>query len=114
MTGAALAVSRGKKKKIKNAAKKLNSGQITPATEINGAAATRELEMKEKVEVVQELGEIPQLGPVHRRSFAELKEREQSLEKGANLCEKSSLSLGKRKKQLLLLESPKSKVTGQS
>lgn len=91
------------------------------STEIGGAAAaTHELEIKEKVEVFQEAvghydEEIPQLVPMQRRSFAELKKMEQSQEKGDNLCEKTNLSLGKRKKQPLLLESPKSKlkVTGE-
>lgn len=55
---------------------------IALVAEINGAAAARELEIKEGVEVVHELGdhcggEIPHLVPIQRRSLAELKNTEQ-------------------------------------
>ncbi|NXT32698.1 RL1D1 protein, partial [Pelecanoides urinatrix] len=109
-------VKKGKNKKPKKAAKKLNSSQVTLTTEINPpAAATKELVIKEKVEVVQEPGdhdddeEIPQLVPVQTTSLAELKKMEPSPEEGDNLGEKTKTPLGKRKKQPLALETPKTK-----
>ncbi|XP_009582576.1 PREDICTED: ribosomal L1 domain-containing protein 1, partial [Fulmarus glacialis] len=109
-------VKKGKNKKPKKAAKKLNSSQVTLTTEINlAAAATKELVIKEKVEVVQEPGdhdddeEIPQLVPVQTTSLAELKKMEPSPEEGDNLGEKTKTPLGKRKKQPLALETPKTK-----
>ncbi|NXH72433.1 RL1D1 protein, partial [Hydrobates tethys] len=109
-------VKKGENKKLKKAAKKLNSSQVTLTTEINpAAAATKELVIKEKVEVVHEPGdndddeEIPQLVPVQTTSLAELKKMEPSPEKGDNLREKTKTPLGKRKKQPLALETPKTK-----
>ncbi|XP_052629128.1 ribosomal L1 domain-containing protein 1 [Harpia harpyja] len=113
-------VKKGKNKKPKAAAKKLNSSQVTLTTEINAnaaAAATKELVIKEKVEVVQEPGdqddeEIPQLVPMQTTSLAELKKRQPSPEKCDNLGKKTKTPLGKRKKQPLALETPKKhKVT---
>ncbi|NXK05685.1 RL1D1 protein, partial [Herpetotheres cachinnans] len=106
-------VKKGKNKKPKKAAKKLNSSQVTLTTEIN-AAATQEPVIKEEVEVVQEPGgdddeEIPQLVPMQTTSLAELKKMEPSPEKGDNLGEKTKTRLGKRKKQSLALETPKTK-----
>ncbi|NXA29642.1 RL1D1 protein, partial [Ibidorhyncha struthersii] len=106
------------KKKPKKAAKKLNESQDTLTTEINAAAATKELSIKEKV-IVQEPGdhdddeEIPQLVPVQTTILAELKKMERSPEKGGNLGKKTKTPLGKRKKQPLALETPntKDKVT---
>ncbi|NXW48366.1 RL1D1 protein, partial [Nyctiprogne leucopyga] len=115
-------VKKGKNKKLKNAAKKLNSSQVTLTTESNAAAAaapgTQELTVKEKVEVVQEAGdhddddddeEIPQLVPVQTTILAELKKMEPSPEKGDNLGKKPKTPLGKRKKQPLALKTPKTK-----
>ncbi|KAM9290707.1 ribosomal L1 domain-containing protein 1 [Morus bassanus] len=110
-------VKKGKNKKPKAAAKKLNSGQITLTTKINAAAAaTLALETKEKVEVVQDSGdhddddeEIPQLVPVQTTSLAELKKMEPSPEKSDNLSEKTKTPCGKRKKQPLAVETPKTK-----
>ncbi|NXK45613.1 RL1D1 protein, partial [Chauna torquata] len=110
---------KGKKKKPKKAAKEVNSGRVTVTTEnkAEAAAATQELVMKEKVEVVQESDEreeeIPQLVPMQITSLAELKKVEpnQSPEKGDNLGKKTKATLGKRKKQSLALETPKHKVT---
>ncbi|XP_029857313.1 ribosomal L1 domain-containing protein 1 [Aquila chrysaetos chrysaetos] len=110
-------VKKGKNKKPKKAAKKLNSSQVTLTTEINAnaaAAATKELVIKEKVEVVQEPGdqddeEIPQLVPLQTTSLAELKKMEPSPEKCDNLSKKTKTPLGKRKKQPLALETPKPK-----
>ncbi|KAM6121662.1 ribosomal L1 domain-containing protein 1 [Phoenicopterus ruber ruber] len=109
-------VKKGKNKKPKKAAKKLNSSQVTLTAEINAAAAaaTQELAIKEKVEVVQEPGdhddeEIPQLVPMQTTSLAELKKMERSPEKGDNLGKKTKTPLGKRKKQPLALETPKTK-----
>ncbi|NXV84979.1 RL1D1 protein, partial [Calonectris borealis] len=110
-------VKKGKNKKPKKATKKLNSSQVTLTTEINpAAAATKGLVIEEKVEVVQEPGdhddddeEIPQLVPVQTTSLAELKKMEPSPEEGDNLGEKTKTPLGKRKKQPLALETPKTK-----
>ncbi|KAM6114058.1 ribosomal L1 domain-containing protein 1 [Pterocles gutturalis] len=108
-------VKKGKNKKPKKAAKKVNSSQVTLTTELNAAAATQELAIKEKV-VVQEPGdhddddeEIPQLVPVQTTSLAELMKMEPSLEKGDKMGEKSKTPLGKRKKQPVALETPKPK-----
>ncbi|KAF1489266.1 Ribosomal L1 domain-containing protein 1, partial [Megadyptes antipodes antipodes] len=109
-------VKKGKNKKPKKAAKKLNSSRVTSTTEI-AAGATKELAIKEKVEVVQEPGdrddyddeEIPQLVPLQTTSLAELKKMELTPEKGVNLGEKTKTPLGKRKKQPLGLETPKTK-----
>ncbi|NXC38202.1 RL1D1 protein, partial [Penelope pileata] len=102
-----------KKKIPKKAAKKVNSSKITVTTE-NKAAATQELAVKEKVEVVQKPEEraddeeIPQLVPMEITSLAELKKVEpsQSPEKGDK---KTEATLGKRKKQSVALETPKPK-----
>ncbi|XP_009698287.1 PREDICTED: ribosomal L1 domain-containing protein 1, partial [Cariama cristata] len=108
-------VKKEKNKKPKKAAKKMNSSQATVTTETNAdAAATQELAIKEKVEVVQELGdlddeEIPQLVPMQTTSLAELKKMEPSPEEGDNLGEKIKTPIGKRKKQPLVLEAPKTK-----
>ncbi|KAM7091815.1 ribosomal L1 domain-containing protein 1 [Ciconia maguari] len=113
-------VKKVKNKKPKKAGKKLNSSQVPLTTEMNAAAATKELVIKEKVEVAQEPGdhddddeEIPQLVPVQTTSLAELKKMEPSPEKGDNLGKKTKTPLGKRKKQPLALEAPKTtrKVT---
>ncbi|XP_064317925.1 ribosomal L1 domain-containing protein 1 [Phalacrocorax carbo] len=108
-------VKKGKNKKPKAAAKKLNSGQVTLTTKINADAATQALEIKEKV-VVQESGdhddddeEIPQLVPMQTTSLAELKKIEPSPQKGDNLSEKTKTPGGKRKKQPLAVETPKTK-----
>ncbi|XP_009814417.2 ribosomal L1 domain-containing protein 1 [Gavia stellata] len=111
-------VKKGENKKPKKAAKKLNSSQVSLTTEINTAAA-KELAIKAKVEVVQEPGdrdddeEIPQLVPMQTTSLAELKKMEPSPEKGDNLGKKTKTPLGKRKKQHLAVETPKTehKVT---
>ncbi|NXN73758.1 RL1D1 protein, partial [Himantopus himantopus] len=108
-----------KKKEVKKgkkaaAAKKLNASQVTSTTEINAAAATKELSIKEKV-IAQEPGdhdddeEIPQLVPMQTTILAELKKMERSPEKGGNLGKKTKTPLGKRKKQPLALETPKTK-----
>ncbi|XP_049647357.1 ribosomal L1 domain-containing protein 1 [Accipiter gentilis] len=111
-------VKKGKNKKPKAAAKKLNSSQVTLTAEINAngaaAAATKELVIKEKVKVVQEPGdqddeEIPQLVPMQTTNLAEPKKREPSPEKRDNLGKKNKTPLGKRKKQPLALETPKPK-----
>ncbi|NXF29146.1 RL1D1 protein, partial [Nyctibius bracteatus] len=109
-------VKKGKNKKPKKAVKKVNSSQVTLTTEINAAAATQELVIKERAEVVQEPGdhhdddeEIPQLVPVQTTSLAELKKVEPSPENGDNLGKKTKTPLGKRKKQPLALETPKPK-----
>uniref|UniRef100_A0A8C4UZR0 Ribosomal L1 domain-containing protein 1 n=1 Tax=Falco tinnunculus TaxID=100819 RepID=A0A8C4UZR0_FALTI len=105
-------VKKGKNKKPKKAAKELNSSQVTLATGIN-AAATQEPMIKEKV--VQEPGggdddeEIPQLVPMQTTILAELKKMEQRPERGENLGKKAKPRLGKRKKQSLAQETPKTK-----
>uniref|UniRef100_A0A663N5A2 Ribosomal L1 domain-containing protein 1 n=1 Tax=Athene cunicularia TaxID=194338 RepID=A0A663N5A2_ATHCN len=68
-------VKKGKNKKPKKTAKKRNSSKVTLTTEINAAATTQELAIKEKV-VVQEPDddeEIPQLVPMQTTILAELK-----------------------------------------
>ncbi|XP_042654679.1 ribosomal L1 domain-containing protein 1 [Tyto alba] len=107
-------VKKGKNKKRKKAAKKLNSSQVTLTTEINAAAATQKLAVKEKVEVVHEPSdhddeEIPQLVPMQTTSLAELKKMEPSPKEGNNLGKKMKTPFGKRKKQSLALETPKTK-----
>ncbi|NXC76433.1 RL1D1 protein, partial [Anhinga anhinga] len=109
-------VKKGKNKKPKVAAKKPNSSQATLTTKVNAAAAaTQALEIKEEVEVVQESGdqdddeEIPQLVPMQTTSLAELKKIEPSPEKGDNTSEKTKTPRGKRKKQPLTVETPKTK-----
>uniref|UniRef100_A0A493SWH6 Ribosomal L1 domain-containing protein 1 n=1 Tax=Anas platyrhynchos platyrhynchos TaxID=8840 RepID=A0A493SWH6_ANAPP len=68
-----------KKKKTKKTAKKVNSSQVAVKTENKDVAATQELVIKEKVEVVQEPDEhndeeeIPQLVPMQITTLAELK-----------------------------------------
>ncbi|NXI68280.1 RL1D1 protein, partial [Anseranas semipalmata] len=107
---------KGKKKKPKKAAKKVNTSQVTATTENKDAAATQELAVKE-AEVVQEPDEhdddeeIPQLVPMQITSLAKLKEAEpnQNPEKGDNLGKKTKATLGKRKKQSLAVEAPKTK-----
>ncbi|NWH64710.1 RL1D1 protein, partial [Geococcyx californianus] len=108
-------VKKRKNEKVKTTPKKINSSQVTLSTEINAAAATQELMIKEK-EVVQESGdhgdeEIPQLVPMQTTSLAELKKIEPTPENGDNLDEKTKTTLGKRKKQLITLETPKHEVT---
>ncbi|NXX74760.1 RL1D1 protein, partial [Urocolius indicus] len=108
-------VKKGKKKRLRKAAKKLDSKQATLTTEANAAvAATQEPTVKEKVEIVQESvdrddEEIPQLVPMQTTSFAELKKMQPSPEKGDNVGEKTKTPLGKRKEQPLALETPKPK-----
>ncbi|KAM6379036.1 ribosomal L1 domain-containing protein 1 [Pluvialis apricaria] len=108
-------VKKGKKKKPKAAAKKLNASRVPSTTEMNAAAATKEIAIKEKVEVVQEPGdhdddeEIPQLVPMQTTILAELEKMEPTPEKGGNLGKKTKTSLGKRKKQPLALETTKTK-----
>ncbi|XP_061849085.1 ribosomal L1 domain-containing protein 1 [Colius striatus] len=108
-------VKKGKKKRMRKAAKKLNSKQATLTTETNAAvAAAQEPAVKEKAEVVQESGdhddeEIPQLVPMQATSFAELKKMQPSPEKGDNVVQKTKTPLGKRKKQPVALETPKPK-----
>ncbi|KAJ7398786.1 ribosomal L1 domain-containing protein 1 [Pitangus sulphuratus] len=106
---------KGKTKKPKKTAKKMKSSQVTVTTESKAAAAaTQEPTIKEKVEVVQEPGdhddeEIPQLVPIQTKSLAEMEKMEPSPEKGGNLGKKTKTPLGKRKKQPLVPETPKSK-----
>ncbi|NXG57567.1 RL1D1 protein, partial [Hemiprocne comata] len=106
-------VKKVKTKKLKKAAKKMKSSEVTSTTAINAAAAaTQELAIKEKV-VVNEPGdhdddeEIPQLVPLETTSLAEMKKIAPTPEKGDNLGKKTKTPLGKRKKQLLALETPK-------
>ncbi|NWU58136.1 RL1D1 protein, partial [Dromas ardeola] len=107
-------VKKEKKRKPKKSAKKMNSSQVTLTTEIN-AAATKELAIKEKVVVVQEQGdcdddeEIPQLVPMQTTILAELEKMEPRPEKDDNLGKKTKTPLGRRKKQPLALETPKTK-----
>ncbi|XP_010155017.1 PREDICTED: ribosomal L1 domain-containing protein 1, partial [Eurypyga helias] len=109
-------VKKGKNQKPKKAAKKQNSSQVTLTTEMNAAAATQELGIKDKAEVVQEPGdhdddeEIPQLVPVQTTSLAELKKMEPSPAKDDNVGKKTKTPLGKRKKRALALETPDQKV----
>ncbi|NXM78980.1 RL1D1 protein, partial [Serilophus lunatus] len=109
-------VKKGKTKKPKKTAKKLSSNKVTVTTESKAAAAAaaQDLVVKEKVEVVQQPGdhddeEIPQLVPIQTQSLAKKKKMEPSPEKGDNLGKKTKTPLGKRKKQPLVLETPKSK-----
>ncbi|NXL43195.1 RL1D1 protein, partial [Podilymbus podiceps] len=109
-------IKKGNKKKPKKAAKKLNSRQVPSTAESNAAAATQEFAIEEKVEVVQEPSdhddeEIPQLVPMQTTSLAEMKKIKPKPEKGDNLGKKTKTPLGKRKKQPLALETPKTKVT---
>ncbi|NXP17511.1 RL1D1 protein, partial [Scytalopus superciliaris] len=114
-------VKKGKNKKPKKTVKKLKSRQATETAESKAAAATtQESAIKEKAEIVQEPGdhddeEIPQLVPIQTKSQAELKEMEPRPEKGNSLGKKTKTPLGKRKKQSLVPETPKSKpdVTGE-
>ncbi|NXD91885.1 RL1D1 protein, partial [Chaetorhynchus papuensis] len=106
-------VKQAKPKKVKKTAKKLNSSQVTVTTESKAAAGTQEPEIKEKVEIVQEPGdhddeEIPQLVPI-QTSSADLKKMEPSPGKGDNLGKKTKTPLGKRKRQSLVVGTPKSK-----
>ncbi|NXU38838.1 RL1D1 protein, partial [Drymodes brunneopygia] len=101
-----------KPKKVKKTTKKLKSSQITVTTE--AAAATQEPMIKEKAEIVQESAdhddeEIPQLVPIQTMSSADQKKMEPSPEKGDSLGKKTKTPLGKRKKQSLVVETPKSK-----
>ncbi|XP_068555940.1 ribosomal L1 domain-containing protein 1 isoform X1 [Anas acuta] len=106
-----------KKKKTKKTAKKVNSSQVAVKTENKDVAATQELVIKEKVEVVQEPDEhndeeeIPQLVPMQITTLAELKKVEpnQSPVESDNLGKKTKATLGKRKKQPLDAEAPKPK-----
>ncbi|NXY72517.1 RL1D1 protein, partial [Glareola pratincola] len=108
-------VKKEKKKKPKSSAKKNNSSQVTVTTEINAAAATKELAIKEKVAVVQDPGdcdddeEIPQLVPMQTTILAELEKMEPRPEKDDDGGKKAKTPLGKRKKQPLALETPKTK-----
>ncbi|NWS28148.1 RL1D1 protein, partial [Polioptila caerulea] len=106
-------VKTAKPQKVKKTAKKLKSSQVTVTTESKAAAGTQEPVIKEKVEIVQEPGdhddeEIPQLVPI-QTSSADLKKMEPSPEKGDNLGKKAKTPLGKRKRQSLVVETPKSK-----
>uniref|UniRef100_A0A8C3KQ93 Ribosomal L1 domain-containing protein 1 n=1 Tax=Calidris pygmaea TaxID=425635 RepID=A0A8C3KQ93_9CHAR len=109
-------VKKEKKKKPKKSAKKKNSSQVTSTTEIDVAAATKELAIKEKVEAVQEPGdpdddeEIPQLVPMQTTILAELEKMVARPEKDDNLGKKTKTPRGKRKKQPLTLETPKPKL----
>ncbi|NXA05660.1 RL1D1 protein, partial [Sapayoa aenigma] len=112
-------VKKGKTKKLKKTPKNLNSSQVTVTTE-SKAAATQDLAVKGKVEVVQQPGdnddeEIPQLVPIQTQSLDKRKKMEPSPEKGDNLGKKTKTPLGKRKKQPPVPETPKSKpeVTGE-
>ncbi|NWV12456.1 RL1D1 protein, partial [Ptilonorhynchus violaceus] len=107
-------VKKVKPKKPKKTAKKPNSSQVTVTTESKAAAGTQEPVIQENVETAQEPGdhddeEIPQLVPIQTTSSADLKKMEPSPEKGDNLGKKTKATLGKRKKQPLVLETPKSK-----
>ncbi|NXC26844.1 RL1D1 protein, partial [Campylorhamphus procurvoides] len=107
-------VKKVKNKKPKKTAKKKESSQVTETTESKAAAATQESAIKEKAETAQEPGdqddeEIPQLVPIQTKSLAELKKTEPSPEKGDSLGKKTKTPLGKRKKQPLVPETPKSK-----
>ncbi|NXO87892.1 RL1D1 protein, partial [Sitta europaea] len=107
-------VKETKPKKAKKKAKKLKSSQVTVTTKDKAAAGTQEPVIKEKVEIVQEPGdhddeEIPQLVPIQTVSSADLKKTEPSPEKGDSLGKKIKTPLGKRKKQSLVMETPKSK-----
>ncbi|XP_023792409.1 ribosomal L1 domain-containing protein 1 [Cyanistes caeruleus] len=107
-------IKKTKPKKVKRRAKKLKSSQVTVTTGGKAAAGTQEPVIKEKVEIVQEPGdnddeEIPQLVPIQTMSSADLKKMEPSPEKGDNLGKKAKTRLGKRKKQSLVVETPKSK-----
>ncbi|NXT66260.1 RL1D1 protein, partial [Chaetops frenatus] len=105
-------VKKAKPKKAKTA-KKLKSSQVTESTKSKAAAATQKAVIKE-VEIVQELGdhddeEIPQLVPIQTVSSADLKKMEPSPEKDDSLGKKTKTPLGKRKKQSVVVETPKSK-----
>ncbi|NXQ53259.1 RL1D1 protein, partial [Anthoscopus minutus] len=107
-------VKKAKPRKAKKTAKKLKSSQVTVTTKSKAAAGTQEPVIKEKVEVVQEPAdhddeEIPQLVPIQTTSLTDLKKMEPSPEKGDRLGKKTKTSLGKRKKQALVVETPKSK-----
>ncbi|NXN78064.1 RL1D1 protein, partial [Bombycilla garrulus] len=107
-------VKKAKPKKVKKTAKNLKSHQVTTTTESKAAAGTQEPVIKGKVEIVQEPGdcddkEIPQLVPIESVSSADLKKMEPSPEKGDNLGKKTKTPLRKRKKQSLVVETPKSK-----
>ncbi|NXR24970.1 RL1D1 protein, partial [Cinclus mexicanus] len=107
-------VKKAKPKKVKKTGKKLKSSQVTVTTENKAMAATQEPVIKEKVEVIQEPGdcddeEIPQLVPIQTTSSADVKKMESSPEKGDSLGKKTKTLLGKRNKQSLVVESPKSK-----
>ncbi|NWX29633.1 RL1D1 protein, partial [Notiomystis cincta] len=106
-------VKKAKLKKAKKTAKKPNSSQVTVTTKSKAAAGAQEPVIKEKVETVQEPDhddeEIPQLVPIQATSSADLKKTEPSPEKGDNLGKKTKTRLGKRKKQSLVVETPKSK-----
>ncbi|XP_074014404.1 ribosomal L1 domain-containing protein 1 isoform X2 [Numenius arquata] len=110
-------VKKQEKKKPKKSAKKLNSSQVTSTAEIDAAAATKELAIKEKVEAVQEQDdhhdddeeEIPQLVPMQTTILAELEKMEARPEKDDNPGKKTKTLRGKRKKQPLALETPKPK-----
>ncbi|NXD40713.1 RL1D1 protein, partial [Copsychus sechellarum] len=107
-------VKKAKPKKVKKTGKNQKSSQATVTTENNAAAATQEPVLKGKVEIVQEPDdcddeEIPQLVPIQTTSSADLKKMEPSPEKGDNLSKKTKTVLGKRKKQSVVAETPKSK-----
>ncbi|NXC02095.1 RL1D1 protein, partial [Orthonyx spaldingii] len=102
------------KKQSKEETKKQNSSQVTVTRESKAAAGTQEPVMKEKVKTVQEPGdhddeEIPQLVPIQTTVSADLKTTEPSPEEGDSLGKKTKTPLGKRKKQSLVVETPKSK-----
>ncbi|NXY66821.1 RL1D1 protein, partial [Callaeas wilsoni] len=106
-------VKKAKPKKAKKTAKKPNSSQVTVTTESKAAAGTQEPVIKEKVEMVQEPDdhddeEIPQLVPIQTSSSSDAKKMEPSPGKGDSLGKKTKTPLGKRKKQSLVVETPKS------
>ncbi|NXN11517.1 RL1D1 protein, partial [Indicator maculatus] len=102
---------KNKRPKSKKASKKMKSSQVTSTTEIdNAAAATQDLEIKEK-EIVQEPGdrddeEIPQLVPIQTTILDQLEKMKSS---AGNSSKKTKSRLGKRKKQPQALETPKPK-----
>ncbi|NXS08426.1 RL1D1 protein, partial [Neodrepanis coruscans] len=104
-------VKKEKNKKPKKTAKKLNSTQVTVTTE-SKAAAAQDPAGKGKAGVRQPADhddeEIPQLVPIQTQSSAKKKKMEPSPEKGDNLGKKTKTPLGKRKKQPVVPETPKS------
>ncbi|NXY48062.1 RL1D1 protein, partial [Ceuthmochares aereus] len=105
-------VKKGKNKKLKKATKKVDSSQVSLTTEMNAAAATQKVAIKE--EVLQEPGdhddeEIPQLVPIQTTILAEVQKMQRSSGKGDKLGKKTKTPLGKRKKEPGAVETPKPK-----